>query len=503
MTPCGVAESPSGGSGRLVTLARKNTLSPLIAAPRSEGGLPPMLNCQRDSPRVSSRNNPSPSPTTSPSASATRKVSSCLSAKSPIGPRGSALAACSATATPVDALAARAFSDALQSLPAVAATLCKTGIDVDIVSSHDFRGKTALEYPSYAVSVETFDFLQRLDRFFVAIHDEARNAMLDHLGYRSTIPRDHRGTAGHRFDHHQTEGLRPVDREQQRCCSAKQFVFLRIADFSNEVRMRARKHGLDDVAEIGRVDRIDLGGDLEQPSGPARHVDRAIGALLRGDAADKRKITIAAGRKSVEVGRQTVVDRRDPACEQQRFPLVVRNRYQRVLRPPTIGSGQVLDIEAAVQRRHGPIRAMLEEREMDHVDVKMQHIELIRPQPHFVQHRKMRSKIGLERRRIEPDRLVAHCYDLGARSSAAAREQGDVMPKLDQGVGEMRDDPLGSSVELRRNGFVQRRDLGDSHSYAGNSTDERETARPDGHGNRPHSIDHGGPSKVLVRGPPT
>ena len=50
----------------------------------------------------------------------------------------------------------------------------------------------------------------------LVVHDEAGHAVVDHLGHRAAVERDHRRAAGHRLDHHQAERLRPVDREQQR-----------------------------------------------------------------------------------------------------------------------------------------------------------------------------------------------------------------------------------------------------------------------------------------------
>src|SRR6202022_3655899 len=62
--------------------------------------------------------------------------------------------------------------------------------------------------------------------------------------------------------------------------------------------------------------------------------------------------------------------------------------------------------------------------------------------------------------------------------------------------------PLGSPIKLRRNFFIKRGDLGDSHSYTGirRMSDLR---APTGRCKRFNQIDHGGRSKVLVRIPPT
>ena len=61
-----------------------------------------------------------------------------------------------------------------------------------------------------------------------------------------------------------------------------------------------------------------------------------------------------------------------------------------------------------MQRRHRARRNPLEQREMQQVDVEMQHVELVRALAHLVQHREVRGDVGFERRRIEADRLIAH-----------------------------------------------------------------------------------------------
>ena len=66
-------------------------------------------------------------------------------------------------------------------------------------------------------------------------------------------------------------------------------------------------------------------------------------------------------------------------------------------------------------------------------------------------------------RGIEADRLVAHGHQRRLGPRLGAGEQRHVVAELDQGVGEMGDDPLGAAVEARRDGLVERCDLGDLH----------------------------------------
>ena len=82
--------------------------------------------------------------------------------------------------------------------------------------------------------------------------------------------------------------------------------------------------------------------------------------------------------------------------------------------------GQVLEVEPAVQRGHGPLRQLLEDREVDEIDVEVEDVELVRPAVKLVQHGEMGGEIG-QRVRVEPDGLVAAGTSLAlVRASAPA-----------------------------------------------------------------------------------
>nr|GFD61221.1 hypothetical protein [Tanacetum cinerariifolium] len=56
----------------------------------------------------------------------------------------------------------------------------------------------------------------RLDRLGLAVDEEAGDAMVDQLGHRAAIDRDHRRAAGHCLDHRQAEGFVEADEVEQR-----------------------------------------------------------------------------------------------------------------------------------------------------------------------------------------------------------------------------------------------------------------------------------------------
>ena len=67
------------------------------------------------------------------------------------------------------------------------------------------------------------------------------SAIVDHLGHRAAVERDHRRAAGHRLDHHQAERLRPVDREQQRMRAGQERRLLAVVDLADELDPRAAR----------------------------------------------------------------------------------------------------------------------------------------------------------------------------------------------------------------------------------------------------------------------
>ena len=75
----------------------------------------------------------------------------------------------------------------------------------------------------------------------------------------------------------------------------------------------------------------------------------------------------------------------------------------------------------------------------------------------------VRRQVGFQRGRVQPDRLVADHHQPGLGAGLGAGEQGDLVAQLYQGVGQMRRHPLGAAIEPRRDGFIERGNLGDTH----------------------------------------
>ena len=107
---------------------------------------------------------------------------------------------------------------------------------------------------------------------------------------------------------------------------------------------------------------------------------------------------------------------------------------------------------------HRAVGERFEKREMDEIDVEVQDVELERVLADVVEHGQVRGQVGLERRRIEPDCLIALGDEARRGARLGAREEGHIVTEIDKRVGEVRDDSLRASVETRRHRLVERSD---------------------------------------------
>src|SRR6266568_2458804 len=105
-----------------------------------------------------------------------------------------------------------------------------------------------------------------------------RMASRESCGSRSTAR-----AARHRLDRHQPEGLRPVDRHEERDRAAQEWRFLGVADLADVLDMGLRHERPDLLLEIVLIDAVHLGRDLEGNSAMSGDADRAVDALLRRD----------------------------------------------------------------------------------------------------------------------------------------------------------------------------------------------------------------------------
>jgi hypothetical protein len=107
-----------------------------------------------------------------------------------------------------------------------------------------------------------------------------------------------------------------------------------------------------------------------------------------------------------------------------------------------------------------------EHRKVQEVRVKVQHVEVACARHDVVQHREMRGDVGFAGRIVEAKRALAARMQRGARARVPACEERYLMTKIDQCIGQVRDDALGTAVQARGNRLVEGCDLRDAQTLS-------------------------------------
>ena len=99
------------------------------------------------------------------------------------------------------------------------------------------RPRSALRASADPLAVER-ECPRHCHRFLNIVDDNSCDAMIHDLWHCTSSERNHRRSIGHRFDHHQSEWFRPIDRKQQRHCPTQEDFLLLITNFANEFNPR-------------------------------------------------------------------------------------------------------------------------------------------------------------------------------------------------------------------------------------------------------------------------
>ena len=116
-----------------------------------------------------------------------------------------------------------------------------------------------------------------------------------------------------------------------------------------------------------------------------------------------------------------------------------------------------------MQRGQGLLGAIGEERELHHVGMEVDHVELVGQGADLGQLGQMGGQVRLQWRGVQADGLVADGDKAGLGLGLGAGEQGDLVAKIDQSVCQVGDHPFGATIQAWRNGLVEGSDLGDLH----------------------------------------
>src|SRR5262249_24428103 len=135
-------------------------------------------------------------------------------------------------------------------------------------------------------------------------------------GHGAAAARDDGGAAGQSLDGHETEGLRPVDGEDEGAGSTQEPWLVVVVDLPDVVHERMTEQWLDFSLEIHAIHGVDLGRHLERDAEALGERDGQIGTLLGRDAPEKSEIVTSARRVRVLFEREAMIDRAHPVHAQ-------------------------------------------------------------------------------------------------------------------------------------------------------------------------------------------
>jgi hypothetical protein len=107
-------------------------------------------------------------------------------------------------------------------------------IHAAIILRHARDLEALLELLAAALAAEAAYAFHAFYSLVEVIHDEPGDALVYDLRNGPATQCDDRSTAGHGFDHRESEGLGPVDGKQQGKCVSQKACLVEIADFADE-----------------------------------------------------------------------------------------------------------------------------------------------------------------------------------------------------------------------------------------------------------------------------
>src|SRR6202047_736925 len=166
-------------------------------------------------------------------------------------------------------------------------------IDREIVFRHPGGGEALFKTAPHASAAERENARQRVHRLINAIDDRAGNTRLHDFFDRAAAEGENRRAASHGLDHHQSERLRPVNREQEGQGPAKKLTLAALIDFAEKLDTRLLQQRGNLLVKISFIHAVDFGSNLERNANSARDLNGAVRPVFRRYAPEKREIASA------------------------------------------------------------------------------------------------------------------------------------------------------------------------------------------------------------------
>lgn len=252
-------------------------------------------------------------------------------------------------------------------------------IESQVVARHALCGEAILEPAADPGAVELSDPGERCDCLGLGGDDEARHPVLDDLGDRAAVPGDHGGPAGHRLDHHEAEGFRPVDREQERPSASQELALLKVVHGSEIGRVGAQQ-GAYAAVEIIRVADIDRAAEPDRQAGRAGDADRHVGSFLVGHATHEGHMVVRHGAQLVARSVDAVMHDAGPVRSRDACRLRRRNRRHRKVGEALKEKRPVELVDPPMDGGQAAPAVLTQESRMREFAVAVDDVELVEPQ---------------------------------------------------------------------------------------------------------------------------
>src|SRR5215471_10596633 len=89
-------------------------------------------------------------------------------------------------------------------------------VNLDVVAGHPSRSESLFEHFTASPTADCAQPSDSIHRFLNTLHDETSDTVVNHFRHGPVAIGNYGSAAGHRFDHRQAEGFRPIDGKQQR-----------------------------------------------------------------------------------------------------------------------------------------------------------------------------------------------------------------------------------------------------------------------------------------------
>ncbi len=293
--------------------------------------------------------------------------------------------------------------------------------------------------------------------------EEAVDAVANDLGERPGRPRKDRRSGGQRLDRRQAERFWPLPGHERGVALGEETVPILSTQLAQQLHLGRPGGRHEHVVVVGALllHPAHLGGDAQPPSRQPGDLDRVQDSLFRSDPADEAEVFPALGLERSIGEVQPVVHDARPGQVGMGGRLGPADGDESAGRGAEGVSRERL-VQPAVEGHHDRDGCRPRQEQADPLEVRMDHVELVRPTQDVRHGRHEIARPGVRNLARGPKGLGHGGHEAaGGGGGVARREQGHVVAPRDELADERVHHALRSTVAGRRDGLLRWCDLGD------------------------------------------